>query len=412
MKRRTLTLALLLALLPASLLLAGAEGRLKGIVVDVDGKPILDADVLLSAQEVSAKREAKTKKGGKFVMIVADATRTYVIRIEKDGYQTIEEPVKLTIGGQLRKTWTLHAGETAEGASMVEARGAGAKIYNAGAKAFNNGDIDEALAKFIEAGEANPELSAAFEGQAKIYWSRKQSAEALAAAETVVALTPESPIGLRILYDAYVESGDERADATLEALIAADQSPTTATRVFNAGVSALKIGDNEGAIARFEKSVEIDPSLTYGHQILGQKYNSAGEHDKAIASAEKLLELAPGSTEAHSILYEAYQAKGDSEKAAISWSILKDANPVELAQVLATAGQQLWDAGQVDEAMAKLKQAVEANPEHPTAHYTLGLCYLNSGDMNAAKEHLQRFLEVSPEHPEAPSVREMVASLG
>jgi hypothetical protein len=37
MKRRTLTLALLLALLPASLLLAGAEGRLKGIVVDVDG---------------------------------------------------------------------------------------------------------------------------------------------------------------------------------------------------------------------------------------------------------------------------------------------------------------------------------------------------------------------------------------
>jgi tetratricopeptide (TPR) repeat protein len=250
MKRRTLTLALLLALVPASLLLAGAEGRLKGIVQDKDGKPIVGANVLLQAQEVSAKRQAKTKKGGKFVMIVADATRNYMIRIEMEGYQTIQEPLKLTIGGQVSKTWTMHAGETVAGATVVETHGPGARVYNEGAKAFNNGEIDVALAKFREAGEINPELTEAFQGQAMIHWSRQETDLALAAAEKVVALDPTNTLGLRVRYDAYVENNDERAGEALDALVAADPTPATARRVFNLGVNAVREGNVDEAVAR------------------------------------------------------------------------------------------------------------------------------------------------------------------
>ena len=35
-----------------------------------------------------------------------------MIRIEKEGYQTIQEPLDLTIGGQLVKEWTMVQGET------------------------------------------------------------------------------------------------------------------------------------------------------------------------------------------------------------------------------------------------------------------------------------------------------------
>ena len=411
MKRQTLALALLLALMPASLLRAGSEGRLKGNVVDPEGKPILGAQVTLSAQEVASTRETKTKKGGKFTMIVADASRSYMIRIEKEGYQTIQEPIKLEIGGQLVRTWTMRAGETVAGASMVEGRVPGAKVYNDGATAFNKGQIDEALAKFREAAEVNPELAEAFQGQAMIHWSRQETDLALAAAEKVVALDPTNVLGLRIRYDAYVEKQDERADEALDALVEADPTEGTARRVFNAGIAAVRANDTETAISRFMTALEIDSGLRQAHQVLGQIYNHQKEHDKAIASAEALLALDPDSSQAHSILYEAYRAKGDEEKAAVSWAVLKDADPKDLARALFEEGQALFQAGNVAAATTKLEQAVEADPDHAAAHYTLGLCYLNTGNQGGAKEKLERFLTLAPDHPEAPSAREMVSFL-
>ena len=411
MTRRISSFALLLALVPASLLLAGSEGRLKGIVQDPDGKGIVDAEVTLMAQEVSATRQAKTKKGGKFVMIVADATRSYMVRIEKDGYQTIQEPLKLKVGGQLTKTWTMREGESIAGASVVEVHAPGAKVYNEGAKAFNNGEVDLALEKFREAGEINPELAEAFQGQAMIHWSRKETGPALAAAEKVVALDPANVLAQRIRYDAYVELDDERAGDALAELIAADPSSGTARRVFNAGVAEVRANNVDGAIALFEKAIEIDASLDQAYSVLGQLYNSKGENDMAIASAEKLLAMSPGSPEAHSVLYEAYRAKGDEEKAAVSWAVLKEADPKDLARALFDEGQSLFQAGNVEAATTKLEQAVEADPEHAAAHYTLGLCYLNSGNQKGAKEKLERFLALAPDHPEAPTAREMVAFL-
>ena len=411
MKRRTLTIALLLALAPASLLLAGAQGRLKGIVLDQDGKPIVGASVLLQAQEVSAKREAKTKKGGKFVMIVADATRSYSIRIEKEGYQTIQEPVKLNVGSQLVKEWVMMAGETVQGASMVEQQAPGARIYNEGAKAFNNGEVDVALAKFVEAGEKNPELAEAFQGQAMIHWSRKETDQALVAAEKTVAIDPTNALGLRVRYDAYLEKGDERAGEALEALVAADPTPGTARRVFNAGVSAVRDSDIDTAIERFETAVEVDPTLAQGYKILGQLYNSKGEHDKAIDAGNKMLALAPDSPEPHSVLYEAYRQTGDQAKADESWAVLKAAKPEELAKALYEEGASLFNAGNIAEATEKLEQAIDADPNHSTSHYYLGLCYLNSGDQAGAKTHLEKFIELDPDHPEVGSAKDMVSYL-
>ncbi len=411
MKRRILTFALLLALVPATLVLAGAEGRLKGVVVDPDGQPIVGAEVQLTAQEVFAQRQATTKKGGKFVMIVADATRSYVIRIEKEGYQTLQEPVKLDVGGQVEKTWTLRPGETVAGAAIVDKGAAGARVYNEGAKAFNNGEIDVALAKFQEASVENPELVEAFQGQAMIHWSREETDPALAAAEKIYALDPTNVLGLRIRYDAYLEKGDERAGQALQELAAVDSSPGTARRIFNAGVAAVRANDAATATARFEQAVAIDPRLSQGHNILGQLYNSQGQHDKAIASAEKLLELDPDGTEAHSILYQAYNAKGDAAMAEKSYAVLKASNPEDLAQTFFEQGKSLWDAGNAAGAIEKLKQAVETQPDHALAHYFLGLAYAGT-DVKAALEHLQKSLDLDPTHQEAASAQSMLDYYG
>ncbi len=334
-----------------------------------------------------------------------------MIRIEKEGYQTIQEPIQLQVGGQTSREWTLLEGETVAGASVVESHAPGARTYNAGAKLYNEGDVDGALAKFQEAAAENPELAEAWQGQAMIHWSRENTAEALAAAEKAVALDPNNILSLRIRYDAYEENGDERAAQALDDLVAADPSSGTARRVFNVGVAAVRANDVAGAIQRFEQAVEIDPGLSQAYQVLGQLYNGQAQYDKAIAAAHKLLELVPDAPEAHGILYEAYRGTGDTEKAEASRAVLQTANPEELARALFEEGQSLFHAGQAAAAQAKLEKALELWPDHPAANYTLGLCYLNTGNPALAKKHLQRFVELDPDHPEAASAREMISFL-
>ncbi len=411
MRQRSSILACVVALLFAGALAAGTEGRIAGEIQDAQGKPIADARVTLMAQEVRLARTTESNKKGKFTLIVADATKSYLIRIEKDGYQPIQEAIKVPVGGLIRKSWTLAPGEGAIGAAVVEAVDPAAKVYNEGAQAFNTGELDTALAKFQEAAELKPELAEAWQGIMMIHWGQERTQEAVSAAEKLVALDPENVFALRVLHDGYDEFGDERSAQVLDTLVEVDRTEGTARRVFNVGVAAVRANDADTAIRRFEQALEIDPTLAPAYRVLGQIHNSLSDYPAAIASAQKLLELEPGSPEAHGILYQAYRATGDSAKAQESLQILQSANPEELARAMFDEGQTNFNAGNLEQAKSTFEQLLSVQPEHAAAHYMLGLCYLNTGNQTRAKQLLQRFLELAPEHPEAGAAREMLQYL-
>jgi tetratricopeptide (TPR) repeat protein len=54
------------------------------------------------------------------------------------------------------------------------------------------------------------------------------------------------------------------------------------------------------------------------------------------------------------------------------------------------------------------ERVAHADPNHPRAHYMLGLCYVNSGDLPRAKEHLQTFIRLAPKDKEAATAEEMI----
>ena len=410
MRRRTLTLALLLALVPASLLLAGAEGRLKGVVQDKDGKPIVDAKVVLTAQEVSATRQAMTKKGGKFVMIVADATRSYMIRIETEGYQTIQEPLKLTIGGQTAKTWTLLEGETVAGATVVEMHAPGAKVYNDGAKAFNNGDIDGALAKFREAGEINPELAEAFQGQAMIHWSRKETDLALAAAEKVVALDPtQRPRPARLLR---LLPGEGRRARRRDAGGADRGRPDAGYGP--AGLQRRRrVGDGPttpmGRSRSSRRRSRSTASLTQGYQILGQLYNCQEEYDKAIASGEKLLAHGAGQPRGALGPLQGLPGEGRHREGGC---LVGDPQGVQAGG----PGADALRRGQVAVGRGQRRRRPPSSSSRPSRRIpstawrttTWGCAYANINRVDDRLVHLQKFLDLDPEHPEAASAKSML----
>jgi Tfp pilus assembly protein PilF len=72
----------------------------------------------------------------------------------------------------------------------------------------------------------------------------------------------------------------------------------------------------------------------------------------------------------------------------------------------------MFNAGNMAGAQQALEQALQADPDLPKAHYTLGLAYANTGDSAKAKEHLQRFLELAPDDPDAATAKEMLDYLG
>ena len=52
-------------------------------------------------------------------------------------------------------------------------------------------------------------------------------------------------------------------------------------------------GDKEGAVAKLEEAVAIDPDFAIGHGMLAKLYADLANADKAIEHARKVVELEP-----------------------------------------------------------------------------------------------------------------------
>jgi tetratricopeptide (TPR) repeat protein len=72
----------------------------------------------------------------------------------------------------------------------------------------------------------------------------------------------------------------------------------------------------------------------------------------------------------------------------------------------------MFNASNVEGAIATLRQALEQDPDLAGAHYTLGLALLGQGQNADAQRHLERFLALSPDHPDAETARQMLQHLG
>src|SRR5262245_11851754 len=105
--RRALAAALLLGLAASGALLAQEQGRMLLTVNDQDGKPLPDVKITITSSEFKFKQEKKTDKRGQVSILLLDATRNYVMTFEKEGYLTLEQPIKPQLGETMRLSFNL-----------------------------------------------------------------------------------------------------------------------------------------------------------------------------------------------------------------------------------------------------------------------------------------------------------------
>jgi tetratricopeptide (TPR) repeat protein len=264
---------------------------IQGTVKDEAGKPL--EGVTFRLKDIGRGRETaiKSDKDGKFYRRGLQAVE-YELVVEKEGYQAINDKIKLSAGENSRRF----------DFKLVKAAPEGAGDFAKGVEAYNRGDHQAAVQAFEAAVQKAPDLPEVRVNLALGYFRLQRTADAVAQLEKAAALAPDSPRVQFQLGGAYVEMQSlDKAMAAFEKGLAKQSDPSDplvweATTTLGAVYFAK--GENDKAIAQFEKALAVKPNAPGPTLGLGKIHFSKGDVAKALELFQKVAASAPGTPEA------------------------------------------------------------------------------------------------------------------
>jgi Flp pilus assembly protein TadD len=197
------------------------------------------------------------------------------------------------------------------------------------------------------------------------------------------------------------------------------------------GLAYLLGGRLSDARKQFEIAAEIAPDQWSHHCDLGTVLARLGEHDHAEVELKTAVQLAPHEPEPHEQLAEFYLQQNRTADAAKLYEQIarrfpktltgelgkivllnregKHHEAVELASFLAAGNAQNWQvllalgsslnaAGDPEQALPPLEQAVKLRPNSAEAQYQLGLAQFQLGQYPRTLVSLSRALRLDPKH--------------
>ena len=89
-------------------------------------------------------------------------------------------------------------------------------------------------------------------------------------------------------------------------------------------MALLAAGRTDEAIARFQVSIDLDPTYFYSYDFLGRSYLQAGKNQDALTAFKRAVELEEGNPENWANLAYAYGVTGNKGEAQKTIESLKD----------------------------------------------------------------------------------------
>jgi tetratricopeptide (TPR) repeat protein len=263
---------------------------LQGIVRDEAGQPLEGVTVRVRDQERGSETTAQSGRDGRFYRRGLRAGG-YQLTVEKQGYQPINDKVTLSAGVDRRLEFKL-----------VKAAPEGAEDFAKGVAAFNKKDFQGAAQSFEAAIQKAPNLPEIHVNLALAYLRLNRSGEALAALEKAAVLSQNEPNVLFQLGGAYVEFKQlDKAAAAFEkglAQVKGLSDPLAFDATVTLGAVYFAQGENDKAIAQFEKALTARPDATTPKLGLGKAYFSKSDVPNALRYFKEVVASAPGSPEA------------------------------------------------------------------------------------------------------------------
>jgi tetratricopeptide (TPR) repeat protein len=197
---------------------------------------------------------------------------------------------------------------------------------------------------------------------------------------------------------AYERKGDDdRAIADYNRAIEID--PRNAKAYNNRAYPYSRKGENDRAIADYNRAIELNPN--YANAYVGRAYifTRLGDYDRAIADSSRAIEINPRDEVAYNNRGAAYSRKGDEDRAIADFNRALEIKPI-YAPAHRNRGLAFSRKGDQDRALADLLQAARIDPKDPPARLGLGRVYLRKGDPDRAIAELSEAMRLGPKNPE------------
>lgn len=155
---------------------------------------------------------------------------------------------------------------------------------------------------------------------------------------------------------------------------------------------ARQLADNArpaDAVAHLVESLNAQPADTGARLLLAETLESLGEYELCGQVAEWMLESDPYSAEAHRVAASAF-LKSEQPRAAIPHLrkvVNLELDSLDVQNDLAEAYSR---AGEYDKALTTLESILQQEPAHPSALFTLAVCYARQAKTNEVLATVQR----------------------
>ncbi len=153
----------------------------------------------------------------------------------------------------------------------------------------------------------------------------------------------------------------------------------------------------------YEDTLAQNPSSWAAHYNLGDSLVEQGKFKEAIAEIREAVRLAPQHTWLRNGLASALLAAGQIEQAEAQFNEALAGSLHDLARADAHVrlGNLLVTKGQVDDAIAHYRQAIESRPGSSRALFYYALALAKKGDREGAIQKVRQAVDVSPFYPDA-----------
>jgi tetratricopeptide (TPR) repeat protein len=205
------------------------------------------------------------------------------------------------------------------------------------------------------------------------------------------------------------------------------QNPNQIEAVHLLGILAGQTGHVDAAIALFGRAIQANPDFAEAHFNLGNALAQKGEMDAhadlhgvsadktqiervapslqtalngAVAAFQRAIELKPGFAKAYINLGNALLGLGEFDRAIAAYREAIQLKP-NIALAHYNLGNALCNVSQFDAAIAACRRAIHLDPDDAKGHYNLGNALYESGELAEATASFQRAVELQPDFAEA-----------
>ena len=283
----------------------------------------------------------------------------------------------LFVVGVLAQGEVAHAQSAELEQSSLEDRAAAYHAFMLGRSLEGAGDLDAAVAAYMQAAELDPSAAGVWSELAALYARRSQPDEAIAAGNAALERDPDDRDAHRILGLVYAaragsQDGPEQADVELAA----------------------------EHLERARNPLLPDAGL---YLTLGRLYVTTGQTDNAIDVLTEVLDAEPQFSEALVMLGAAHEARREWDEAAAAYERAVRLSP-RRARYRRRLASSLLNAGQRDRALGVLRELVEVRPDDAESWFQLAQLELQLDNHDAAEAAARRVVELEPEGLRGPFV--------